>query len=59
MPPLATNTETLRTKQGYLLNDLIVGTTNEDVSAGATIDSIGKLSNEVYDNQKLFLLIGA
>ena len=58
MPPLATNTETLRTKQGYLLNDLIVGTTNEDVSAGATIDKVlvKTLKCKVYDNQKLFLV---
>ena len=56
--PQAANTEILTTKQNYVLNDLIVGTTAEDVTAGVTINKVDlkTLICKVYDDQKLYLI---
>ena len=55
--PSPGNLETTNTKQGYILNDLIVGVTTEDVTAGVTINKVDlkTLICKVYDDQKLYL----
>jgi len=55
--PLAANTETLTTKLGFVLNDLIVATIDEDLTASISInkvDVIGFRSN-VLNGQTLLL----
>jgi len=56
-PPLAANTEGLTTKLGFVLNDLIVGILDEDITAGVAITKVDLLSLKckVYDNQTLIL----
>ncbi len=44
-------------KTGFILNHLIVATTDDNITAGATIDKIATISSisKVYDNQKLII----
>ena len=55
--PIASNTETLTTKLSFVLNDLIIGIIDEDVTAGVAISKLGiiGLKCKVYDNQTLIL----
>ena len=52
------NLETTNTKQRYLLNDLLIGTTTETVVKGVQINKVDvkNLICKVYDDQKLFLV---
>lgn len=44
-------------KTGFILNHMIIATTDDDITAGATIDKIATISSisKVYDNQKLII----
>lgn len=51
------NNELGNYKTGFILNNLIVATTDDDITAGASIDKIATLTttSKVYDNQKLII----
>ena len=51
------NNELGNHKIGFVLNNLIVATTNADITAGVTINKVDTLTttNKVYDNQKLII----